>query len=73
MYLFSSFSKNSCLKIATVKIALEVHYTDDYPDALPDLAINTIEGSLRQEEVDELLNELRRVVGHRLMSSLAVV
>jgi len=44
-----------------LKIALEVHYTDDYPDALPDLAINTIEGSLHQEEVDELLNELRRV------------
>jgi hypothetical protein len=39
-----------------------VHYTDDYPDALPELSLEAIEGSFECDELDSLLTELRTVV-----------
>ncbi|KAI0082682.1 RWD-domain-containing protein [Panus rudis PR-1116 ss-1] len=45
-----------------VKLALNVHYVDDYPDALPDLSLEAIEGDIDDEERTDLLNGLKAVV-----------
>jgi len=43
-------------------LTLTVHFTEDYPDALPDLSLEAIEGSLNDEELNCLLRDMR-VVG----------
>lgn len=35
---------------------------DDYPDILPELSLNAVEGEVDSNEVTELLGELRTVV-----------
>ncbi|OCH95513.1 RWD-domain-containing protein [Obba rivulosa] len=44
-----------------LRVALEVHYTDDYPDALPEMALDAIEGELGEKEEEELLDSLLKV------------
>jgi hypothetical protein len=39
-----------------------VHYTDGYPDTLPDLSLEAIEGELEDDELESLLHELRTIV-----------
>ncbi|CCL99145.1 uncharacterized protein FIBRA_01160 [Fibroporia radiculosa] len=48
-------------KPSQVKLALEVYYTDDYPDALPDFSLDPTEGELNEMETEDILDELRRV------------
>ncbi|KAL1706923.1 hypothetical protein EV121DRAFT_200511, partial [Schizophyllum commune] len=45
----------------TIKLALEVHYTDGYPDELPDLSFDVLEGELTDDELNGLLEGLRTV------------
>jgi hypothetical protein len=45
-----------------VKITLKVHYTDDYPNTIPSLSLEPTETEFSEEEIDELLSELRNVV-----------
>lgn len=44
-----------------LKVALEVHYTEDYPDTLPDLVLEAVEGDLDDVEEVNLLASLRKV------------
>ncbi|KAI4527849.1 RWD-domain-containing protein [Schizophyllum commune Tattone D] len=46
----------------TIKLALKVHYTDGYPDELPDLSFDVLEGELTDDELNGLLEGLRTVV-----------
>ncbi|TFY63976.1 hypothetical protein EVJ58_g2921 [Rhodofomes roseus] len=46
---------------AAVKLALEVTYTDDYPDALPELSLELLEGPIEEDDIANLLAELRDV------------
>lgn len=43
-----------------------MHYTDQYPDTLPSLSLEAVEGELDGGEIDELLAELRVVVRDHL-------
>ena len=45
-----------------VQLALDVHYPDDYPDALPELSLVPIEGDISEDEIEELLQSMRTVV-----------
>lgn len=45
-----------------VKLTLSVHYTDDYPDTLPDVSIEAIEGDLGDDEIAGILSGLKSVV-----------
>lgn len=45
-----------------MKLTLHVHYTDDYPDVLPDLSLTAVEGEIEDEELETLLEELKTVV-----------
>ena len=47
---------------ASVQLTLDVHYTDDYPDALPELSLVPIEGDISEDEIEELLQSMRTVV-----------
>ncbi|KAH9934793.1 RWD-domain-containing protein [Fomitopsis serialis] len=38
-----------------------LNYTDEYPDALPELSLETLEGSVEENEIENLLAELRTV------------
>ena len=50
------------LILTLVQLTLTVHYTDAYPDELPDLSLDAIEGELEDDELQSLLNELCTVV-----------
>ncbi|KAF8894593.1 RWD-domain-containing protein [Infundibulicybe gibba] len=43
------------------KITLAVSYTDGYPDTLPDMSLRPVDGELDEDEVDDLLAQLRDV------------
>jgi len=39
-----------------------VHYTDEYPDELPNLSLEPLEGEVDEEELNDLLDSARAVV-----------
>lgn len=45
----------------SIKLALKVHYTDGYPDELPHLALDVLEGDLADSELEGLMTDLRTV------------
>ncbi|KAF9464676.1 RWD-domain-containing protein [Collybia nuda] len=45
-----------------LKLTLCVHYTDEYPNVLPELSLQPVEGRVDDEEIDGLLKELGGVV-----------
>jgi hypothetical protein len=45
-----------------VKLSLSVHYNADYPDSVPDLSLECIAGDLSQDEMENLLTNLRSIV-----------
>ncbi|GBE82336.1 RWD domain-containing protein [Sparassis crispa] len=49
-----------------LKLALEVQYSNDYPDVLPELSLEIVEGSVDEEEIQHLLNGLRAVGSENL-------
>ncbi|KAJ7582737.1 hypothetical protein C8J56DRAFT_1005668 [Mycena floridula] len=51
-----------------LKAILTLHYTDGYPDVLPELSLESTDEGLELEDSErqELLNELRTVVSNRL-------
>ena len=61
-----------CARI--VSLTFRVEYTDGYPDVLPKLSLEVEQGELEDEEISQLLEELRRVVCafpstlHRILS-----
>ena len=52
----------SVVFIPTVKLTLDVKYSAGYPDTLPELSLETVDGELEENEVDQLLTEMRTVV-----------
>ncbi|KII88544.1 hypothetical protein PLICRDRAFT_161745 [Plicaturopsis crispa FD-325 SS-3] len=42
-----------------LKLSLGVHYPDGYPDVLPDLSLDAVEGTLEDSERTTLLDELK--------------
>ncbi|KAH9901289.1 RWD-domain-containing protein [Cubamyces lactineus] len=47
--------------VEPLALALNVEYTDGYPDVLPQFSLEATEGELDQSEVDHLHDELRKV------------
>ncbi|KAI0336428.1 RWD-domain-containing protein [Cubamyces sp. BRFM 1775] len=47
--------------VEPLALALNVEYTDGYPDVLPNFSLEATEGELDQSEVDHLHDELRKV------------
>ncbi|KAJ3856013.1 hypothetical protein EV368DRAFT_79088 [Lentinula lateritia] len=47
--------------LASLKLTLNVHYTDYYPDTLPELSLVPLEGDVEQGELDDLLEGLTKV------------
>lgn len=47
----------------TVRVTLCVHYNDAYPDALPDLSLKHDDPHITETDSEDLLTDLRRVVG----------
>ncbi|KAI0065352.1 RWD-domain-containing protein [Artomyces pyxidatus] len=45
----------------TLKLALNVTYTDEYPDALPELSLEAIDGEVEDTEIESLLDSTRTV------------
>ena len=45
-----------------MKLTLDVRYPDGYPDTLPELSLEPLEGDLEAHELQHLLEELNRVV-----------
>jgi RWD domain len=50
------------LNAPLVDLSLTVYYTDDYPDELPKLSLEPLEGEVDEEEIDGLLDSARAVV-----------
>lgn len=46
----------------TVKLKLSVNYTDDYPNLLPELELEAVEGEIDEPEHNSLLQGLADVV-----------
>ncbi|EPT05982.1 hypothetical protein FOMPIDRAFT_1154615 [Fomitopsis schrenkii] len=44
-----------------IKLVLEVRYTDGYPDTLPELSLEPLEGPIEEDELENLMADLRRV------------
>lgn len=55
-----------------VLLALNVTYPDAYPDVLPELSLEAIEGEITDEEVSSLLDEMKTVVCGHFVDFLAV-
>lgn len=53
-----------------VKLEFNVKYPDGYPDVLPELSAEPIEGDIEDDEISELLNELRKLVGQTTSLSI---
>lgn len=51
-----------------VKLKLTLNYTDEYPDALPELVLETVDGDLSETESAALLKGLLDVVSHSIRS-----
>ncbi|KAF5357933.1 hypothetical protein D9756_001592 [Leucocoprinus leucothites] len=47
--------------VEPLRITLKVHYTDDYPQTVPELTLEPIETEFTEEEIDQLIRELRNV------------
>jgi hypothetical protein len=45
-----------------VNLSLTVYYTDGYPDELPKLSLELLEGEIDEEEVNGLLDSAQAVV-----------
>ena len=45
-----------------MKLTLTIHFTEDYPNALPDVSLEAIEGTLDGDEMNGLMRDLRMVV-----------
>ncbi|PFH54376.1 hypothetical protein AMATHDRAFT_135578 [Amanita thiersii Skay4041] len=43
---------------ADLRVTLCVHYTDSYPDELPDLSLKVVEGEISDQDIDELISQL---------------
>ncbi|KAG5353933.1 hypothetical protein C0989_011421 [Termitomyces sp. Mn162] len=52
---------SSCFK---VKVTLCVHYTDEYPEVLPELSLKPVEGEITDQELESILEGLRSVMYH---------
>ncbi|KAK0210728.1 ubiquitin-conjugating enzyme/RWD-like protein [Desarmillaria ectypa] len=44
-----------------LKLSLRVHYGESYPDVLPDLSLEAVEGELEDDEVAKLISELNAI------------
>ena len=53
---------STCADYRAVAVALNVEYTDSYPDSLPNFSIEVQRGDLDEDEIKQLLGELAKVV-----------
>lgn len=49
-----------------MKLSLSVSYPEDYPNVLPDLSLEPVEGDFSEEDLEALLNDMRTSVNNRL-------
>jgi hypothetical protein len=54
--------ENTYRRNKPVKVTLKVHYTDDYPQSIPELSLEPINTEFTDAETDQLLQGLRNVV-----------
>ncbi|EKM55426.1 uncharacterized protein PHACADRAFT_195458 [Phanerochaete carnosa HHB-10118-sp] len=47
--------------IEPVKLTLDVRYPDNYPDTLPELSLEPLEGEVDDSEIEHLISELHKV------------
>ncbi|KXN82095.1 RWD domain-containing protein 1 [Leucoagaricus sp. SymC.cos] len=47
--------------VEPLKITLKVHYTDDYPQTVPDLSLEPVDTEFTKDDINQLLKELRNV------------
>jgi hypothetical protein len=64
-----AFSLDQLTSYTIVLVTLCVHYTDTYPDALPDLSLKHEDPNIDESDAEKLLTELRTVVGTLLLFS----
>ena len=48
--------------LSPVRIALTVHYTDSYPDELPELSLQPIDGEADEDDIGDLIASAQAVV-----------
>lgn len=68
MYALTTLELVDSCSLRLVKLTLCVHYTDQYPNVLPELSLRAVEGEADDEELDALLEELRGVVRSDLIN-----
>lgn len=57
----------------SVKLSLSVHYPDSYPDVIPDLSLEPLEGDLDEAEMSMLLDGMRNAVCPLLLDRFAIL
>jgi hypothetical protein len=57
-----SFRLPSSLTRDVVRVALCLHYTDAYPDELPEMSLKVNQGSIDDTDLDGLVSQLREAV-----------
>jgi hypothetical protein len=55
----------SKIHAASVKLSLGVSYPEDYPNVLPDLSLEPVEGDFSEEDLEALLTDIRTSVSFR--------
>lgn len=53
---------SSAKSTPAVKLSFKVLYTNTYPDSLPELSLETLEGEIDQDDIDSLIDQLKAVV-----------
>lgn len=48
-------------------LALKVQYTANYPDELPEFEVESIEGSLTDEQLERIMNGLTTTVSKKML------
>jgi len=54
--------EKSAQSLSPVKLAMTVHYTDGYPDELPELSLQLIDGEVDEDDIRALLASAQVVV-----------
>lgn len=61
----ATYCKVSVTDLHAVKLSLSVQYPDGYPDVIPELTLETLEGEIDEVETSSLLDDMRAVVSLR--------
>jgi hypothetical protein len=53
-----------------VKLSLSIHYPEGYPDVLPELELEAVEGDVNEKEIEGLLDELKTSVSNSFLGTV---